>query len=382
MEGRREEYSANCPTKAQAHLASVEEVQEGENIHETRDESLLKQEFAAMSLNLTNDIDFTSYSIESPSAGSLNHIVLLALPERFNTALDSACTNHIICDRTLFQMYDTNGAIPVKTANCGFLTTLAIGDVKFHIVIKGQTVIWTLKNCLHAPDVPINLISVSALQEHHMSITFSFQKTTIAFPTSHPQLSGLSFDAKVIHCLSLLHLDYITSTTKPPAIVYVSFQVAPHSIELWRRQFGHLGQEATCNMLTGDYATGITYKPSTQTSSKCIPCLIGKAAQAPFSHHARRASKVCDLIYIDTCGPFPITPQKEAYFTTFLDDVSNFGSIALLVTKDKTYQAWRKTEASWTLKSGNPIRIVRLNGAKEFTQGPMSKHMVSKGIDV
>jgi hypothetical protein len=136
-------------------------------------------------------------------------------------------------------------------------------------------------------------------------------------------------------------------------------------------------------MLVGNYATGITYKPSTQTSSKCIPCLIGKAAQAPFSHHARRASKVCDLIHIDTCGPFPtITPQKEAYFTAFLDDVSNFGSIVLLVTKDKAYQAWKKTEASWTLKLGNPVRIVRLNGAKEFTQGPMSKHMVSKGIDV
>jgi hypothetical protein len=233
MEGCREEYLANHPTKAQAHFASVEEVQEGENIHETGNESLLKQEFAAMSLNLTNDINFTSYSIKSPSAGSLNHIILSALPECFNTALDSACTNHIIHDRTLLQMYDTNGAIPVKTANCGFLTTLAIGDVKFCIVIKGQTVIWTLKNCLHAPDVPINLISVSALQEHHMSITFSFQKTTIAFLTSHPQLSGLSFDAKVIHRLSLLHLDYITSTTKPPAIVYVLFQVAPHSIELW-----------------------------------------------------------------------------------------------------------------------------------------------------
>jgi hypothetical protein len=73
MEGRREEYLANCPMKAQAHLASVEEVQEGENIHETGDESLLKQEFAAILLNLTNDIDFTSYSIKSPSAGSLNY---------------------------------------------------------------------------------------------------------------------------------------------------------------------------------------------------------------------------------------------------------------------------------------------------------------------
>jgi hypothetical protein len=62
--------------------------------------------------------------------------------------------------------------------------------------------------------------------------------------------------------------------------------------------------------------------------------------------------------------------------------VSNFGSIALLVTKDEAYQAWRKTEASWTLKSGNPIWIVHLDGFKEFTQGPMLKHMASKEIDV
>jgi hypothetical protein len=74
--------------------------------------------------------------------------------------------------------------------------------------------------------------------------------------------------------------------------------------------------------------------------------------------------------------------MKEAYFTAFLDDASNYGAIALLITKDHAYTAWRKVEASWTLKSGNPIRPAHLDGAKEFTQGPMSKHMISKGIDV
>ena len=78
--------------------------------------------------------------------------------------------------------------MPMKTANCGSLTTLGIGD---------KTVVWTLTNCLHAPDVPINLISVGTLQEHHMSVDFSLQKTTISFLSTHPQLSGLSFDAFV-----------------------------------------------------------------------------------------------------------------------------------------------------------------------------------------
>jgi hypothetical protein len=58
------------------------------------------------------------------------------LPQCFNTALDSACTNHIICERHFFQLYDKKGAVPVKTANCGFLNTLAIGDVKFCIIIE------------------------------------------------------------------------------------------------------------------------------------------------------------------------------------------------------------------------------------------------------
>jgi hypothetical protein len=117
--------------------------------------------------------------------------------------------------------------------------------------------------------------------------------------------------------------------------------------------------------------------------ARCIPCLIGKTPQAPFAHNAKRASRVCELIHIDTCGPFPtLTPRKEAYFTAFLDDASNFGSIALLTSKDGAYPAWRKVEASWTLKSGNPVRTARLDGAKEFTQGQMAEHMVSKGIDV
>jgi hypothetical protein len=65
-----------------------------------------------------------------------------------------------------------------------------------------------------------------------------------------------------------------------------------------------------------------------------------------------------------------------------LDDALNYKSIALLVTKDGAYIAWQGIKASWMLKSGNPAQAAHLDGAKEFTQGPMSKHMVSKEIDI
>jgi hypothetical protein len=365
----------------------VEEIQQMEVTIDTADKLILTEEFAAMSLSLPNNIDFTSFCLSSPDIlldnRNMNPVVLATLSEHFNTALNSACTNYIIRYKSLFQTYDVNGAVPVKTANCGFLTTLAIGEVKFYLMINGKKIVWTLKNCLHAPDVPINLISVGALQEHHISVIFTLQKTTIMFPSSHPQLSGLSFNAEVIRQLSLLNLDFIPATAITPAIALTSFPIVHNFFELWHRHFGHLSQEATGDMLNKNYATGITYTMTTPTPLQCIPCLIGKAPQAPYAHNAKRASKVCDLIHIDTCGSFStLTPQKEAYFIAFLDDTSNYGAIALLITKNCAYIAWRKVEASWTLKSSNPIRAARLDGAKEFIQGPMSKHMISKGIDV
>jgi hypothetical protein len=90
-------------------------------------------------------------------------------------------------------------AVPVKTANCGILNTLGMGTVKVKLGFGDRTVIWTLTNCLHALDVPINLISVGVLQEHHMSVVFSFNKMTISFQEDHQHLSGLSFDAHVTH---------------------------------------------------------------------------------------------------------------------------------------------------------------------------------------
>ena len=210
MEGRREEYLASRLPKV-AHIAEVEEIQvDNDEIITTTEDNTFTTEFAAMSLTTSNEISFSTYAFSSISEILPDQLLVLhASSLNYNTALDSACTNHIFHDRNLFHTYDVTGAVSVKTANCGVLTMLAVGDIKIKLMIDGKTITWTLWNCLHAPTVPINLISVSALQEHHMSVVFSFQKTTISFPSTHPQLPGLSFDAYVTRRLSLLNLEFI-----------------------------------------------------------------------------------------------------------------------------------------------------------------------------
>lgn len=132
MEGKREEYLVSRPPKPISHLADVKEILEVEAVTKPVEELLLNDEFAAMSLHLSNDIDFSTYSSFPVAAASLDDpIAFSPISREFNSALNSACTNHIIRNREFFKTYDTAGAVPVKTANCGFLETLAIGDVVF-----------------------------------------------------------------------------------------------------------------------------------------------------------------------------------------------------------------------------------------------------------
>jgi hypothetical protein len=117
--------------------------------------------------------------------------------------------------------------------------------------------------------------------------------------------------------------------------------------------------------------------------TKCIPCLIRKSTQATYQNNTKRASEVCKLIHINTCGPFPKpTPRKEQYFTIFLDDAANFGHTELLVNKSDSYPAYKKVEASWELKLGKHVKVIHFDGAKEFTQGPFHEHLITHGIAI
>ena len=190
----------------------------------------------------------------------------------YNSVLDSGCT-HIFRERAIFWTYDPTQATQVKTANCGFLPTLARGSVRFRVTSGTRTVVFILKDCLHAPDAPINLISVGALTEKGATLTFAPEQTTISFSPSHPLLPDFSFAAFPFRRLSFLNCDFVSPPA--PMLPPTPLPAAPSLLDLpdsalltvfppltltpalWHRRFGHLGQAATRAALTKDYATGL-----------------------------------------------------------------------------------------------------------------------------
>jgi len=117
----------------------------------------------------------------------------------YNSILDSGCTHHLFRDRSVFWTYNPSLATPVKTANCGFLSTLARGSVRFRITSGDRSAVFILRDCLHAPDAPLNLLSVGALAEGGADILFRKASTTVSYSPSHSALANFSFSATVIH---------------------------------------------------------------------------------------------------------------------------------------------------------------------------------------
>ncbi|PPQ83178.1 hypothetical protein CVT26_015514 [Gymnopilus dilepis] len=132
-------------------------------------------------------------------------IAFVALTSQFNALLDSGCTHYIINDRSLFISLNITQRRNIGTANCGTLQTHGTGDVSFRASYKGRVITFTLRNCLYAPDCPINLISVGALQEKGMRIHFDPPNATVlSFPDEHGHLPGFTLTASVVHRQTLL----------------------------------------------------------------------------------------------------------------------------------------------------------------------------------
>ena len=156
MEGKQDEVLASRTVRPQAHLTEIAEGVEPDEETKHDDENILVHEFATICFSHSNDINLSSYALSSVTTTAEDiPLALASISTPFNSALDSAFTNHIIGDHNLFYRYDPDGGVPVRTANCGFLEMLAVSDVKFHMTINGRTILWTLKNCLHAPTISI-----------------------------------------------------------------------------------------------------------------------------------------------------------------------------------------------------------------------------------
>lgn len=110
---------------------------------------------------------------------------------------------------------------------------------------------------------------------------------------------------------------------------------------------------------------------------------MGKHAQKPYDHNVNQATKVLELLHIDTCGPMPIlTSKKKQYFFVILDDHMSYNEAEPIAKKNDCTCVFKDTQALWENQTNEKVKKVCCDGAKEFTQGELGQHFKGSGIEV
>ncbi|KAF5339873.1 hypothetical protein D9611_009047 [Ephemerocybe angulata] len=324
--------------------------------------------------------------------------------------LDSGCTSHLINDRNAFWDFEDVPTHSMTTANCGSLPTRGRGTIKLSLAgaaSDGSDLVLVMKRALYSPDAPCSLVSVGTLQEKGVGIEYlpaPVDETYIRFGSLTPW-EGLSVKASRLGKLSFIPatIKYPpraadeTTLDEPSVVAAATSDDATVADELralrdlsmdetaltaasaktptphrWHERLGHLGRDRTKQFLTGTYATGITYSGPFEDKI-CPPCVVGKGARAPIPNPGNRATKPLERLHIDICGPHEVMSLSASrrgrfkYWLVILDDYTNYGFVALLPDRSSTgvLAAFTKATARWELLTGEKVKCVRMDGAKE-----------------
>jgi hypothetical protein len=280
-----------------------------------------KSELAA--LLETADNELSCASVEELSE-DLAELVVTNL----TTLLDSSATSHLVKQREFFWTYNKEEAWNVKTANLGILQTHASGTCVARFMYNGESTKVTLRNCLHAPNAFVNLLSVGQFVTGSVACTFDNACVTLS-------KGGKSFGyGPMANKLFALEVEFLKPPIKPstptsalticqPSNAETAlFTKVLETLELWHYHMGHPGEPATIALLK--LTMGASFPPG-KSLTHCELCIFRKQAQLPAPTSTTPHSKeLLELIHVDICSPFSVTtPHGKLYFILFLEDASS-----------------------------------------------------------
>ncbi|THU92804.1 hypothetical protein K435DRAFT_621835, partial [Dendrothele bispora CBS 962.96] len=165
------------------------------------------------------------------------------------------------------------------------LRTLACGEVRLRVPTRSPAdgfFTLVLKECYHAPDLPMNLISVGALIDDGMTFKWSPDRATVYVPGP----ASSSFTTTVTNGLCFLDCDFLV----PPcnAGMDASFSLAaaaapaPMSASILHARCVHAGRPVMDRVLAGKLVNGVSWD-GVPLPELCPSCIEGKRPAAPFA---------------------------------------------------------------------------------------------------
>nr|GEV49192.1 hypothetical protein [Tanacetum cinerariifolium] len=169
----------------------------------------------------------------------------------------------------------------------------AIGE--FHLCLPSGLVL-ILHNCHYAPSITRGIISVSRLYKDGFVNCFENNNTILVSRNKLVYFSAIPWD-------DIYEIDLSSSNTNDSSMYVVSNKRVKFNLDstlLCHCRLGHISKKRI-EKLQHD---GLFNSTGIKSFEKCVFCMSENMARKPYSHQAKKAKDLLELIHTNVCGLF------------------------------------------------------------------------------
>jgi hypothetical protein len=281
--------------------------------------------------------------------------------------LDSACSKHIICDKSYFSSF-TEKATMVNWGNASKIRSNGYGNVQIRFSDTNKEA--TLRGCLFVPEIGVNLISMATLDQKGFSSLFQNGKLVLKKGDAHIT-TGQSRNG--LYYLPIFPL---------AESVFLSRQGSDSDYSKWHLRMGHLGSNSMSHLSKCTKGVSITAK---RKADDLDPFFCEVCQKAKFTSTVNRKSKFqaeyfLHKVYADLCGP--ITPESLGggrYILLVIDSFTKWAEITILSKKSHTFEAFVKIKARLEKNAKHKLAIFKSDNGTEFKNRKFTELFDSTG---
>lgn len=278
---------------------------------------------------------------------------------------DSATQSHIVKDRSLFIDYqETPGQYLSGAGKCA---ALGRGTVRINFTVNSESIPVMLKNAIHAPDIPSNLISMGRLTDAGMEFRGKGDRCTV--------VDG----GRVIACgTKIARLYYLDVEIPGATSAYVTKKGL--SWQDWHNMMGHLNIGQLRDLAKN--STGMDVDDSSATDFSCEACIQAKHSRRPFPQEAStEIGEIGELTHFDIWGPARTESlRRNKYYISFTDGKSRNSIVYFLYSRAAALDRFKRYKALIETQYGKTLKRVRCDNAKEFVDGAFRTFLEQEGI--
>ncbi|KAF7335231.1 Transcription factor [Mycena sanguinolenta] len=270
----------------------------------------------------------------------------------FTALLDSGANRHYCPSRERFVDYQTIDAVPIRSADNHTFYATGSGKVPMTVLHNGRHINMMLLDVLHAPAMPLTLVSVSRMARSGHAVHVEKDSAHVLTPDRTtlfivPERNGL-YPIQEVHAAA-------TPTPNPVSMPAVNAACTTLTLHEFHCRMGHADVRGLQNMINKGLVTGI--KLTNTDAVACRGCDKGMLKHEPPHTRSNSDEKVYsdDDTRCSTWGPAP-TPSlgRKTHAVLFLDGKSDETVVVGLEKKSeagvayKQYQAWAKVHRRTT----------------------------------